>query len=546
MGVSGKLSDTSMSSNEVTEIVKELRLLAKRKPLRGADLLKAKANMRELKRMSFGNREIAELLEDDFSEATVKLYTSNVAVDKPEVKDSICKTLAQLIERGFGIEDVEKTLTIHKVLEGNNINIDDAASFVNALKTDGENVKDAVATYNECRNSELSLSQLKEALSIKQELEKSRFSFDNLRNFVELSRKYGGPSAVLEGIGGYGNLKMLGEAITKAAVELKQVQKEVSESKSEYMLLQKGMESAKGLLDLYHSLKEKGYDLATLEKLSALSHSHGGISKFLQGIDKYRTLLDLDSEERTLNNDIRDKKSAHTALAAKYAHLKTIALMCDKLLRRGFTTEAIASVYSSSKKYGEPVKVLRAIETYGDLQKIIKERGQLALEKQELEARTREAEQHLNVIRAQYDELKTKSTESLDGLVTGVSGTTKAIEKKALEAMESISQKYETYSERLGQLKAEGGHFEEELNLARVVLAMKKYPSEIKDLPLDYALQLLEAVERLCWAKGLDPKVKAPDWVRKEYYFLPTEIQFSHLIAMVKEELINQIGGVKK
>ncbi len=52
---------------------------------------------------------------------------------------------------------------------------------------------------------------------------------------------------------------------------------------------------------------------------------------------------------------------------------------------------------------------------------------------------------------------------------------------------------------------------EEELNLARVVNSIIKYPTEAVKLSLDYPLLLLNAVEKLCWAKGINPKLSLRD-----------------------------------
>jgi SMC interacting uncharacterized protein involved in chromosome segregation len=54
--------------------------------------------------------------------------------------------------------------------------------------------------------------------------------------------------------------------------------------------------------------------------------------------------------------------------------------------------------------------------------------------------------------------------------------------RKFSDAVDAISSKYEEYARRYGELKAECGKLEEELRLARVIQALNKYPSELKEL----------------------------------------------------------------
>jgi len=60
-------------------------------------------------------------------------------------------------------------------------------------------------------------------------------------------------------------------------------------------------------------------------------------------------------------------------LEAEYAHFKTVLDMCNKLIYEynfGFT--AIKTLYNLAKRHGEPIKVLEAIEKYGELKNLEK------------------------------------------------------------------------------------------------------------------------------------------------------------------------------
>jgi hypothetical protein len=50
---------------------------------------------------------------------------------------------------------------------------------------------------------------------------------------------------------------------------------------------------------------------------------------------------------------------------------------------------------------------------------------------------------------------------------------------------------------------------EEELQLARIILAILKYPTEVKNLSIDYVILMLDGAVKLCRVKGINPKIKA-------------------------------------
>jgi hypothetical protein len=64
-----------------------------------------------------------------------------------------------------------------------------------------------------------------------------------------------------------------------------------------------------------------------------------------------------------------------------------------------------------------------------------------------------------------------------------------------------IKKESEEYAIRAGQAKT----LEEELNWARIIFSIIKFPSEVKNISSDFALILLDTVARFCNAKGMNP-----------------------------------------
>ncbi|GAJ20334.1 unnamed protein product, partial [marine sediment metagenome] len=64
-------------------------------------------------------------------------------------------------------------------------------------------------------------------------------------------------------------------------------------------------------------------------------------------------------------------------LEEKHSHLKSAIEMCQKLMQdHKFGLDTITSLLATAKMYGEPIRVLKAIEAYGALREIKKETDQ--------------------------------------------------------------------------------------------------------------------------------------------------------------------------
>jgi hypothetical protein len=74
--------------------------------------------------------------------------------------------------------------------------------------------------------------------------------------------------------------------------------------------------------------------------------------------------------------------------------------------------------------------------------------------------------------------------------------------------IQSGLQKIETETEAYGKRLSQAGHFEEELDLARLIVALTKYPEKAKEVPTSRALVFVTAVRNLCLAKGFDPLIR--------------------------------------
>jgi len=73
------------------DILRELCLLAKRKPLKGEDLARAKELMVRLRKMGFTNTDISGLTNGGRSEPTIKVYTMGTSIKNSSLKEGVLR-----------------------------------------------------------------------------------------------------------------------------------------------------------------------------------------------------------------------------------------------------------------------------------------------------------------------------------------------------------------------------------------------------------------------------------------------------------------------
>src|ERR671924_608954 len=100
-----------------------------------------------------------------------------------------------------------------------------------------------------------------------------------------------------------------------------------------------------------------------------------------------------------------------------------------------------------------------------------------------------------------------------------------------LRALKGASQEY---GERLGKSLA----LEEELKFAKVINLIIKYPLEAREVPLDYAIILLDAVKKMLVAKRIEVKIKAREaGMNKSVPFDGMEFEVKDLVEGARRAL---------
>jgi hypothetical protein len=212
--------------------------------------------------------------------------------------------------------------------------------------------------------------------------------------------------------------------------------------------------------------------------------------------------------------------------------------MCNKLLFDfKFSVSAIQDIYKIAEIYKEPFKVLQAISLYRNSEDIEEENTNLESHKRELQSQVKELNEQLFDLTG-----KIKATKlSMDGILTSASSeiskafdnSMTAITNTYQQQVDIIKKESQEYGVRAGQAKI----LEEELNWARMIFSILKFPSEAKNLPSDFALVLLDAVTRFCNAKGINPTISVRESLISTERMLG---EYSEIPAL------NLINGAKK
>ena len=462
------------------ELVKELLELAETQPLSREQVERVREIMIELKKMGHSNEEIFTLAKGRWSLSTIKANTKGAKAEDSSVRDRTAKLLVELIRKNRTIDDLEKVTKVLQVLDAKDVGVEDVAHLLEQVKKLGIGIDDIVRAHMAFKESGVPVNKLSELLKYKTELENIGFRIEDLSRIKNLSDRYGGFDNVYEALQAFAEIKELRAEIKRLSLQLENLKNQLEAGKKDISRLEEEKAKIKESLMLFKSLEDIGFNLEMLEKLSIITKKFGGMPVVFNALDAFKELDEIELKRQELNNLIAQRQAQLKGLEADYAHLQNVTGMCRYLLAHNFTTSAIEDIYSVAKAYGEPYEAMKAVEEYGELTKIQKQVDSLLSKKTELEQEVSKLQIELNSKFEMLDEMSKK--------------------------ISTLFSQYEDYSKKLGEKMAEGGRFEEELNVARLVKPAIDYPSESEKIPFNFVILLQNTVLRICEAKKLNDR----------------------------------------
>jgi len=139
-----------------------------------------------------------------------------------------------------------------------------------------------------------------------------------------------------------------------------------------------GPEELQDKLERYYGiLKAAGFDEKTLGELTKVAEKYGTPRKVLTALNSFGNLSEIKAATEETQGKEKQLRAILKDLEEKHSHLKSAIEMCQKLMKdHKFGLDTITSLLATAKMYGEPIRVLKAIEAYGALKEIKKETDQ--------------------------------------------------------------------------------------------------------------------------------------------------------------------------
>lgn len=544
---------------ELERVAKELMVLARKDELSPSDHQRARALMKELRKMAMTNAQIAELTQGRWAETTVKEYTRGVTAVDPQQWQSTTALLAEMLSKGLAAEDVRETIAVRDKLEGGGSSLAEITEFLVELKGAGIDVGTVVALCRDWKASGLTPSDAASALKYKGEIEEAGFGLGSLLDIAQAAKALGSPEEVLEAVGKYRLIAELDEQLKAAQDRLageeskikqrleageqaiKEVKKRERSTGDRLSQLDGQVNARAELLSKAEELEKLGLDAARLGDLctavTGISAKHGlgrqeALGKFFDQLKEYDASLGFEAEAamweavaETKSLEGERVKAQLDGLEVRYRERKEAVDAMESLLKQGINPDQVPTWDRILGRFKGPEQFDQELERYRGIEELLKARAKeierRELKVAELDARVKALKQELAEIQGSIRSLSQSGVREIaqlrDEVVAG------------LQALASETKRW-------GELKAEAGKLEEELRHARYLTADDE--RVLKAFPKRVVLSFLDRAATYCSLKGLNPTVRIPDSLRSKYpLFALTEVSLLDLIAWARAGL---------
>lgn len=385
-----------MTNIEETTI--KLQRLGNKAVLNKLEHEEAHTLMRQLKESGMNNDEISELSGGRWTPSTIKFYTPGIKQSHPSQWEDSVALLDKLISSGLTLDDVETAVTVSEDLKSRGVNLDNVIDLLLAVDSSSLEMADLINQYKLFGESGLSPKNVSEALSLKDGLEKKGLGLDSLVPLVELAKKHGEPPQIIEALSKYTSLSELKEQVASARGELEGLNQQIEEKCQQVGEAETKLTQLKEPIEAYEQAVKWGFTEHELTKLSGLTQKYGGVKKVISAVEAYASYSDILNESSKAKANLSEIKANISKLEAQYAHLKTATTMCHSLIEQyKFGLDAISTIFSVAKRYGEPLDVLKSVEVYGKLQVLQHELG-------EFEGKITQCKELLSQLQGKYQE----------------------------------------------------------------------------------------------------------------------------------------------
>jgi hypothetical protein len=276
----------------------------------------------------------------------------------------VVQLLQNLDSYGLNLEDVEKSISTQEKLKSLNVSLEGIIDVLFAAESSSMDMADLVHLHKTFKEQGLSPEKVSDVLEAKQNFEAIGLGLDSQVSLYEASKVYGDPQSVFEAIAEYGSLlgikaqvKAAEEGLEKVKAAKADQDNQIKDGKEKLLELATSIEAHKKVAQL-------GYDEQTLVDLAGLSEQFGGPKAVIQSCKAYADYKHIEENIINAKNSLADINSEISQLRSEHGYLATGINICEKLVKEyGFGLDSIDTLLSVAKKYGDPLQVLRAIDT---------------------------------------------------------------------------------------------------------------------------------------------------------------------------------------
>ncbi|MGD0329697.1 MAG: hypothetical protein ABSB40_04520 [Nitrososphaeria archaeon] len=469
----------------VENIVRKLLDLAKKKPLGPEELEEAKECMRILRRNGFTSYEISELSGHAWDASTVRNYVVGVKVVDSKARARVIGLFVKTMEEDLYLDEVDGALSIKSSLDREGANIEDFAGLLKLAKGSKVSSGELVKMYNDLKASNLNVDQLKQVLEYKLGFESSKLTLDNLKKIRDLLIKFGRFNDVVEAITAYVDLKALKQEVEDISLEKTSRESEVKMLTKEILILNNKKEELKAPFSRLEHLRGIGFNDATLVGLAKACDKLGGVDAVLKAVDSFSDQRVIEARTSELERVMENLEIKIKRLDVENSQIIEGVRTCRELIfTHGFNTGDIVGVMTAAKRYGNSIDVLRAVEDYGKLKAI---------------------------------QDKVNELEGLKGGLEKEIVQQKEETKDLRQKEEALTRGVRDYSNQRDALRKNADKFDEELREAKVFLALRRYPSELKIDSLQYLAQAIRSLATNAKSLGINQTFTLKDIVEPKH-----------------------------
>jgi hypothetical protein len=390
----------------VIEIAHELIAIRQNSRLTGELKRRAKALLTELKRRGYSGEQVEAMTQGLWKASTVRAYTKGISAEDSSEPQELMQALAEMVRLGNTGELVKQANSIEKIANANNTSIERLSHDLATIGSTDLNT--VVGVVEEAARKKIPLHTLPRSLAEVESLNRMGIDNKKQRTLYDLitTNGQGDFDKTVE-------LVKICKKIEGGRLELdKQQATEIAQkaridaSNSELRTLNEEINEKRSSHDRLRRLEARGYDDAVLAKLEEASKRYGGPGGTLDGILKHVRMQEIEACLVQIQNKNLQVQSNFDKLQADYSHMIFEISLCKELLNLGYSPQAIEQITLMARKHGHPVKVMEILYQFDSVASI-KAAPQKAFEYDKMK-------QQLDNANRKIEELKPVVTENAD------------------------------------------------------------------------------------------------------------------------------------